>query len=76
MNFSQSYTKVQYSMDTSLIKNKREFARRMYVEGMMQMFEAANDVYNKTNSPGEILIFLYEEIKKVRDVQTATEESK
>jgi hypothetical protein len=43
MNFSQSYTKVQYSMDTSLIKNKREFARRMYLEGM----KAADEIYRE-----------------------------
>jgi hypothetical protein len=41
MTFQSSYTKVQLQMDTSLIKNKREFAKRMMLEGMRLALESA-----------------------------------
>lgn len=44
MNFQDAYTKVQYSMDTSLLKNRREFAKRMYLEGMNLALTIAKEV--------------------------------
>ena len=59
MTFKESYTKVQYSMDTSLIKNKREFAKQMYVEGMKRISRVVDDYI--TNPSGK---FIDEEVEK------------